>query len=98
VVRVSRRNSSDAGNRPGEFRFSSTWSYELLLHDPEAAAFESALGGDELGIAYEIGTLSKVLAPALRIGYLLVERPPARIRKDRARGIVHGDDVEAQLA
>lgn len=46
-------------------------AYELLLHDPRAEPFVSALPQDELGIAYEIGTLSKVLAPALRVGYVL---------------------------
>jgi len=46
-------------------------AYEWLLHDPQAEAPASVLPHDDLDIAYEIGTLSKVIAPALRIGYLL---------------------------
>ncbi len=46
-------------------------AYDLLLHDPSITRPLSALVNDDLGLVYEVGTFSKVLAPALRAGYLL---------------------------
>jgi GntR family transcriptional regulator of abcA and norABC len=54
-------------------------AYEFLIHDPGVPPPESALLYDELGIVYDIGTLSKAVAPALRIGYMI--GPPGEFLK-----------------
>ncbi|MFC1539832.1 hypothetical protein ACFL6H_10450, partial [Candidatus Latescibacterota bacterium] len=46
-------------------------AYEYLIHDETISKPESGFLSDENGLVYEIGTLSKLLAPALRIGYMI---------------------------
>jgi len=57
-------------------------AYENLVHNPEVPAIESGLIHDTSNLCYEISTLSKILAPALRIGYVI--GPPGEI----LRGLV----------
>jgi len=46
-------------------------SYELLVHDPEIQSLQSGFRHDNVDLVYELGTVSKVFAPALRVGYLI---------------------------
>ena len=52
-------------------------AYELLIHDPKVEKPQSALLNDPLEIVYEVGTLSNLFAPALRIGFLI--GPPSSL-------------------
>ncbi|MCD6303806.1 MAG: pyridoxal phosphate-dependent aminotransferase, partial [Planctomycetes bacterium] len=46
-------------------------AYEELIHDPAVEQPRSAILDDREGIVYEIATVSKILAPGLRIGYMV---------------------------
>jgi 2-aminoadipate transaminase len=46
-------------------------AYEDMIHDPAVEKPRSGLMDDEEGVVYEIGTLSKIIAPSLRIGYMM---------------------------
>jgi len=51
-------------------------AYEDLIHDPGPEPTVSGLVYDSIGCVYETGTLSKILSPALRIGYMLGSTTP----------------------
>lgn len=46
-------------------------AYEDTIHNPEIAKPDSPLMYNDRGNVFEVGTFSKVLAPALRIGFLI---------------------------
>lgn len=46
-------------------------AYEDIIHNPEVEKPVSGLKYDELNQVFELGTLSKLFSPALRIGYII---------------------------
>ncbi len=68
IVDIVNRYADQTGNRiPLIF----DQAYSGLIHDPAVEIQESAFRNDRNKLVYEVGTLSKILAPALRIGFIL---------------------------
>jgi 2-aminoadipate transaminase len=68
LVRIAARLSQELGRK---IPLILDKAYEDLVHDPGIERLRSGLLWDELGLVYELGTVSKILAPALRIGYMM---------------------------
>lgn len=68
IVEISQKLSGEL-NRKIPVLFDK--AYEDIIHNPNIPKTISGLKYNSLGNVFEIGTLSKVIAPALRIGYIL---------------------------
>ncbi|MBN2487191.1 MAG: aminotransferase class I/II-fold pyridoxal phosphate-dependent enzyme [Bacteroidales bacterium] len=68
IIEIAARLSTKAGRKiPIIF----DKAYEDIIHNTGLEKPVSGLKYDTEGIAFEIGTLSKIIAPALRIGYMI---------------------------
>jgi 2-aminoadipate transaminase len=85
LVELGARLSSELGRKvPVIF----DKAYEELIHDPSVEAPLSGLLWDAAGIVYELGTLSKIVAPGLRIGYMIgADGPLLRAMIQRASDV-----------